>query len=150
ALDIDLGGDAKLKEIVSRECFAGGAEADATRSQNSCPNEVERQAKQIASDMRRLLDRQLQGYLAVIKAMRAAPGLKHLVLLSDGLGVYRDLSALDAVARAAAESGVQLSVLLQEPDPDVADASPKAPQQGMLDPGIVERRRQDNVTLAAG
>ncbi len=50
--------------------------------------------------------------------MRPAPGLKSLVVISDGVSVAsRDQRPrFEAIARAAAAAGVELSVLVQEPD----------------------------------
>ncbi len=50
--------------------------------------------------------------------MRPAPGLKSLVVISDGVSVAsRDQRPrFEAIARAAAAAGVELNVLVQEPD----------------------------------
>jgi VWFA-related protein len=63
-------------------------------------------------------DAQLRAYLNVIDAMRMAPGLKTLVLISDGLALApRDERMwCETIARTAASSGVQVSVIAQEPD----------------------------------
>jgi hypothetical protein len=61
--------------------------------------------------------------------MRQTPGLKHLVVISDGLFVpaRRSLTALTPIARAAAEAGVQVSVLVEEPEgPSPADKDANA------------------------
>jgi hypothetical protein len=79
----------------------------------------------------------------VINAMKAAPGLKQLVIVSDGLGVAGREQMLDfqPVARAAAEAGVHLSVLEQEPD--LTSVEDRAPLDN-------EVRRADNLALTEG
>ena len=61
--------------------------------------------------------------LAVIKAMGSARGIKHLVVLSDGVAIPRNPADFVPIARAAAEAGVQVSVLLEEPDRSLVDNS---------------------------
>jgi hypothetical protein len=88
-------------------------------------------------------ERQIDAYLGVINAMRQAPGLKHLVVISDGLVVpaHKGLSALTPIARAAAEAGVQVSVLVEEPEgPSALDT----------DPGIVAVKRADGLARIFG
>ena len=63
--------------------------------------------------------------------MREAEGIKHLVLLSDGLAVGRESDQVVPIARAAAAGGVQVSVLMEErDDSDAADEGPRAGARG--------------------
>ena len=89
---------------------------------------------------------QIRAYLNVINAMKPAPGLKELVIISDGLGVAsrQQLPTFEPVAKAAAAAGVQLSVLSQDPDMSDASKGGGAAQAGTTGAAIVYA---DNRTL---
>jgi VWFA-related protein len=158
SLDIERGDASALKDAISRECFNGSrAEVDAqTLDQlvagNQCASAVRNDARRIAGLTQQTTGRQLQAYQSVIKAMGAAAGIKHLLLLTDGLGISQDTPAVAPVARAAAEAGVQMSVLIEDADPSMTDAGRRttgsAAPQG--DPGLSQRRREDAFMLASG
>lgn len=167
AIDIDDGNMEQLKVAISRACFNGGrAEVDSQPLEvliaaSECATQVNRQARTIASRTRQTTRRQVGSYVAVIEAMKSATGLKHLVLLSDGLAVGRDASQLTPVARAAAAAGVQVSVLMEERDLSLTDggrrqvrgptgsseANPAPPQ---ADTGAPQRRIEDNKMFLSG
>ncbi|HEY6356613.1 MAG TPA: hypothetical protein VIX35_00130, partial [Vicinamibacterales bacterium] len=85
--------------------------------------QVARKVRMVGDLSHEIAANQIRAYLNVINAMRPAPGLKELVIISDGLGVAsrEQLPTFEPVAKAAAAAGVQLSVLSQ--DPDMSDAS---------------------------
>lgn len=163
AIDIDDGNLEQLKAAISRACFNGertevdSQPLDVLIATSECATQVNRQARTIASRTRQTTRRQVGSYVAVIEAMRSATGLKHLVLLSDGLAVGRDASQLTPVARAAAAAGVQVSVLMEERDLSLADGGRRqvrgpgdaaiAPQP---DTGAPQRRIEDNKMFLAG
>jgi len=159
ALAIDRGEAAALKDAIVNECFSGNASGMGNRSleevlsSDSCARTVQLNATRAAAQLKALLQRQAQAYERVIGAMRAAPGIRHLVVLTDGVALAQDVPTLQPMARAAAESGVQLSVLMASPDISLADggrrtAATPAPQQ--TDTGAPQRRREDNQLMLNG
>jgi VWFA-related protein len=162
AVEIDKGSDAMFKTVVARECFGGDQSAVAGSlltliADNSCVSDVQNMARRTAAMTRQTVARQVQAYLGVLNAMRAAPGIKHLLIVSDGLALYDDVSGLTPVARAAAEAGVQLSVLMEEPDMRLSDSttkfdanSPNSTTFAAADGGMMAARRNDDKAFAAG
>ncbi|MEX2273538.1 MAG: VWA domain-containing protein [Vicinamibacterales bacterium] len=160
SLDIERGDDALLKDVIARECFngdrtavAGVTLADLLRD-NECAVEVRREARQVAGLVRQNKGRQIEGVKSVMRAMAGVAGIRHLVLLSDGLPVSREVNDLHPLVRAAAEAGVQLSVLLEDPDISLADegrGGELAPGvKPQTDPGVSRRRREDDLLLVNG
>jgi VWFA-related protein len=165
SLEIDDGNQTMLKNAITRECFNGdtsqtsGQTVESLVVSSNCAQQVQHQAQRTAALTRQATNRQIQGYLSVIKAMASAggSGIKRLVLLSDGLGLSRDgPTLLGPVVLAAAKSGVQITVLVEEHDSSATDegrqsllpgASPSTPQP---DPGMTQRRREDDRALIAG
>ncbi len=120
AQEIAAGDEELFKSVVGRDCF-NGATPTAKQMTSSCADDVGRKVRQLDMLVQDTIDRQILSYIAVINAMREAPGRKFLVLLSDGLVVpNRSKSggalALEPIARAASAAGVQLSVLFADPD----------------------------------
>jgi VWFA-related protein len=139
ALEIQLGNPSLLQQAIQRDC---GLNASLNK-RDTCSENVERKERALGELSRQSAGRQIQAFINVINAMKAAPGLKQLVIVSDGLGVAsrEQQTAFQPVARAAAEAGVHLSVLEQEPDlSSVEDLSPVAN----------EIRRDDNLGLTEG
>jgi len=159
AIEIDDGNFEELKVAIARACFNGdraqvdGQVLDVIIATNNCAGQVNRQARTIASRTRQTTRRQVSAYVSVIDAMRAATGLKHLVLLSDGLAVGRRADQLTPVARAAAAAGVQVSVLMEERDLSLTDAGRHQGASGskaQTDTGAPQRRIEDNKMFLAG
>lgn len=157
ALDIiEFNDQATLRNVITRECFGGNGNAvggQATEvlvSRNQCAGAAQSAARMIAGLTRGTTGRQVAGVTAAIRAMKPAKGLKQLVLISQGIGVARNsANDFEPIARAAAESGVQLSVLVDESEEvdtgdggrSNADASGEA--AGSPDAGLTARRRDD-------
>ncbi|HEY6358243.1 MAG TPA: VWA domain-containing protein, partial [Vicinamibacterales bacterium] len=144
ALDAWAGDATLLQQIILRDCFPGKATLSPGAIANSpCADQVQRKTRMLGTLSRMTAARQLQAYLNVINAMKAAPGVKQLVIVSDGLGVASREQMVDfqPVARAAAEAGVHLSVLEQEPDLTSVE------DRGPLDNEV---RRGDNLALTEG
>ena len=159
ALDIDRGDSTVLKQAVINECFAGDTRSVQSQTvgellaSNGCAREVQLSAMRIAAQMKATVQRQAQAYEAVIRAMRGTSGIRHLVIMTDGVALSQDIATMQPVARAAAEAGVQLSVLMATPDISLADAGRRptptnSPRQ--VDTGAPQRRREDNAMLLNG
>lgn len=156
SLEIAQGDTNTVNDVVARECFHG-ATTDTTATgdvmttvgSSDCASAVYAQALRTAAFTRVTTGRQLAACLATIKALGQAPGVKHLIVLSDGLGLPRDATGVDPVARAAAAAGVQVNVLVATPNPDIRDT-------GALDAlnpvngGATELRRDDDRALING
>src|SRR5688572_4241495 len=159
AIDIDNGNLDELKVAIARACFNGNrAQVDrevleVLISQNDCAAQVNKQVKTIAGQTKQTTRRQVGAYVAVIEAMKAATGLRHLVVLSDGLAIGRDATQLRPVARAAAAAGVQVSVLMEERDMSMSDVGRRQVGAGVsaqTDTGAPQRRLEDNRMYLAG
>lgn len=157
AIDIIDGGNMEtLKKAIADGCFGGDRTQvesqvlDVLISTNTCAGQVQKQARTIAARTRQTTRRQVGSYVAVLEAMRAATGLKHLVVLSDGLAVGRDADQLVPVARAAATAGVQVSVLMEERDLSLSDGGRRDTSGGRTDIGAPQRRIEDNLMFLNG
>ncbi len=167
SLEIDSGNLEPLKESIAQACFNGDRALvdsevlDVLIANNNCASQVRQQARQTASMARRVASMQLNGYEAIIRAMGSADGIRHLVLVSDGLAIGREVSQLRPLATAAAEAGVQVSVLMEEPDLSLADAGRRAikpPAAGVTSPppppqadiGAAQRRIEDQRMYMSG
>ena len=158
AIDIDNGDNEPLKVAIVNACFGGErakSPVDTTVlevliAQNNCAAQVNKQARTIAAQVKGATRRQVAAYVSVIDAMKAATGLRHLVVLSDGLAIGRDAAQLFPAAKAAAAAGVQVSVLMEERDLSLADAPKRSVGGGSLDPGAPQRRVEDNKMFLAG
>jgi VWFA-related protein len=159
ALDIDGPNPGLIKEVIIRECFNGdrtvvnSQSIEAIIAANQCASDMVSESRRIAGLTRQTVARQIGGYLGVIKAMSVASGIRHLILLSDGLAIQKEAANLSTVARAAAEAGVQVSVMMEESDINLADpgrrdAGAGVPQQ--VDVGQAQRRRNDDKIFMDG
>jgi VWFA-related protein len=161
ALDIERGDVSALKEAIARECFNGNAQIFNTQSveailaSSQCASDIRIQARRTAALTKQTTDRQVAAFQSVIKAMKPATGIKHLLLLTEGLGITFDSSSLEPVARAAAEAGIQLSVIVEEPGMSLSDPGRRDPGTGpgtmtQPDTGMAQRRREDNAMFVNG
>lgn len=157
ALDIvDFNDSSVLRNVITRECFGGNANdvaslrTDQLISRNQCAGDAQGFARMISAATRSNTGRQIAAIIGAINAMKPAKGLKQLVLMSQGIGVARNsLTEFEPIARAAAEAGVQLSILVEEGDDldssdggrSIEDAGGEA--RGAPDAGLTARRRED-------
>lgn len=119
ALEIDSGMRNVLVTVIQRECPSLRGKIlrpDQMIVDDSCAEEVDRRARRTATMAKRQTAEQIASYVAAINAMAAAPGIKHLVILTGGLALHNNAIDLNVVARAAAAAGVQLTVMGEEPD----------------------------------
>ena len=169
AIDIADGNMEELKTAIARACFNGdmnkpnaeGLTVASTMlevliSRDNCAGQVNKQARTIAAQVKQTTRRQVAAVVSVVEAMKAATGLRHLVLLSDGLAIGRDAAQLTPLARAAAATGVQVSVLMEERDLSLADGGRRQFQptddreKVQSDTGAAQRRIEDNKMYLAG
>ncbi len=169
AIDIDRGDDTLLKQVIIRECYAGDASLWGNRSvqeviaDDQCASDVYSESRRTAALMRQVKYRQLEGFRSVINAMRGATGIRHIIFLSQGIAVSREIDDLKPVVKEAAAAGVELSLMVEEPgasmqdegrrvtaQPDeVASAGQAQPNQ-QVDIGMAQRRREDNMLFVTG
>jgi VWFA-related protein len=161
ALDIDAGDAEALKTAIAQGCFNGDRTEvdsqvlDVLIAANSCASSVRQQARRTAAMARRQASLQIDAWSAVIRAMGVASGIRHLVIVSDGLPIGREGALLTPIARAAAEAGVQVSVLMEEPDASLSDEGRAAMPLGSTarpqnDTGAARRRTEDQRMYMAG
>jgi len=152
ALDIDYGVMEALKLAIARACFSGSRTEvdsqvlDILIAQNSCASSVRQQARQTAAMAKRLTTLQIDGIEAALRAMGQADGIRHLVVVSDGLAIGRDSQQLNRLAAAAASAGVQVSVLMEEHDMSLTDEGRRdvgADNKPQFDTGSAQRRIED-------
>lgn len=153
---IDYNDQSTLRRVIARECFGGDGNSIASQttevliSRNQCAGNALGAARMIAAATRSNTDRQVDAIVQTLRAMKPAKGLKQLVLMSQGIGVARNsLLDFEPIARAAAESGVQVSILVEEGDDlDLGDGGRSADNDrgesiGPPDSGLTGRRRDD-------
>jgi VWFA-related protein len=160
ALAIDRGEQGVLRDAIVAECFHGDQSRmpfptiEDVLAHDSCARTVQLSAMRTAAQLKAVVRRQTQAYEGVIRAMGTAAGIRHLVVLTDGVALAQDLAAMQPVARAAAEVGVQLSVMMDTPDNvSAADGGRRVPPPGQVqqpDTGAPQRRREDNQLLLNG
>lgn len=159
SVDIDRGDDSLLKSVIGRECYNGDQQVLNSLSlqqvliENVCAKSIQIEARRVAALTRQNKERQIDGIKSVIAAMKTANGIRHLVLLTDGLPVSRDINDLNPLVRAAALAGVQLSVLLEDPDVNMNDTGRGTLDAGVkpqADTGTSRRRREDDRLMFDG
>ena len=153
ALEIDLGDPNSLRRVVVRECFGGNTRAasqaiEVLMRDNDCAADVRSIARRIASHTRVTRARQADAYTSIIKSLGGVPGIKHVVILSDGIGMVREFHELVPIAKAAAAHGVQLSVLVEEGDISLGDPGrDEGETMKGVDAGMASQRSVDTRTL---
>lgn len=154
ALEIDRGNDTLLREVIIRECGGQAGTATGTAQEmiaaNPCAGGIKVEAQRTASFTKDTRARQLDAMSNVVAAMRGSSGIRHLVILTQGIHVHKDLSNLVPITRAAAGAGVQISVVMEEPDGMTMAGSLNSSGNGRTDSGLPKRIREDNVLALNG
>lgn len=162
ALEIaENGSTGKAREVMLRECFdprvaaqMGGRSTEMIRTTNSCADDVPVRASRIVQQIRSTREQQLQSLESIVTSLRQPAGIKHVVFLSNGVPVTRDISGIAAVARTMGVAGVQVSTMVQEGDIDLRDSgsSVESPggSSGPVNPGRAQSRREDDRMLLGG
>ncbi|MEX2272582.1 MAG: VWA domain-containing protein [Vicinamibacterales bacterium] len=107
-----------LRDILDKRCGLSISKSlGQLLAESKCASDIDRQTRHNATFARRNARDQLDAYIAVINAMAPAPGVKQLVVLTDGLAVApQDSASFIPVAKAAATAGVQITMMMEEPD----------------------------------
>src|SRR5262249_2908249 len=96
ALNIDRGDAGALNDAITNECFGGDASPfnrstlEQILGESACARTVKLDAARTASQMKAVVQRQAQSYEGVIRAMRNAGGIRHLVIVTDGVALSQD------------------------------------------------------------
>jgi VWFA-related protein len=157
ALAIDRGETIVLRDAIVNECFGGDpnkmpfSTIEDVLAHNTCAIDVKIGVARIAAQLKALVRRQAAAFEAAIRAMGIASGIRHLLVLTDGIALAQDVSEMQPVARAAAETGVQVTVVMNTPDNVSATDTGRRPElRGEVDTGLPQRRREDNALLLDG
>ena len=117
-IEIQSGDSAQLDQVIIRDCYPGAVPpSPQTMEGSSCGEDVARKARAVGAVSEATARRQIQSYLEAVAALHDVPGLKQLVVISDGLALPRrtqEAVALDPLAKTAAAAGVQVTVLSEE------------------------------------
>jgi VWFA-related protein len=115
AVDIMEGDQSKRLALLRQLC---GGFSSAAIETTDCAHDVDQKVRLLGGVAKANAARQIQALIDTLDAMRVAPGLKELVIISDGLAVAQrlQLEKFQPVARAAAAAGVHLNVMSQDPD----------------------------------
>ncbi len=127
ALDADASG-AVLLDLIKRTCVINNSRTlSQLLAENECARDINRKARTNATFARVSTRNQLDTYIAKIQAMASAPGVKQLVILTGGIAL-RPAESRDfiPVAQAAAAAGVQITTMVEDPDPDPSLQGPAA------------------------
>jgi VWFA-related protein len=122
ALEAEQGSQGALRNMFESACgltpkLMASMTTAAILSQYKCASDAQRQARSNAVFARANARNQLETYIAVIEAMASAPGVKQLVVLTGGIPLRpADSADFVPIAKAAAAAGVQMSILMEEPD----------------------------------
>jgi VWFA-related protein len=152
AIQIADGNSALLDEVVTRDC----GKTTATGSGNTCPDDVRRKADEEGRLAEGYSERQSRAFLSAVKALGPVPGLKHIVLISDGLALVertQSAVALEPLSKIAAAAGVQVSVLNEEPDRanlKATDTSHAGAQTNLSGEINAQVKRSDDIALEQG
>jgi VWFA-related protein len=157
-IEIRSGDSAQLDQVIIRDCYPGVAPPSSNALENSqCGEDVGRKARQVGAVAEATARRQIQSYLEAVAALHDVPGLKQLVVISDGLALPRrtqEAVALDPLAKTAAAAGVQVTVLSEESsgaDVEDTDHSTNAYPGVMLTGQLAAQlRRADDLSLRQG
>lgn len=147
SIEIDRGNETLAVNVIKRECFAGqplapGSTLYSLVVNNTCAAGIMTEAKRTAGLTRQTRLRQLLTMTNVIGAMRGAAGIRHLVIITDGISVQNEINDIQPFTRAAASAGVQVSVIME--DPDLIDMNTTGRRDQQVDTGGSQRVREDN------
>lgn len=161
SLEIEGGNESALRNAIVRECFKnqpsaiGGQSTVEIIAANPCAAGIDTEARRTAELSRQTRSRQLDAIRAVLAAMKSAAGIRHLVILTNGIAVQHDVIDIQPLAIAAASAGVQVSVVMEDPESVTMDSvlninEDKAGNTVRTDGGFAARVREDNRMVLNG
>jgi VWFA-related protein len=147
-----------LTAAINRECAGGDdsfAAGNAIGNYNTkCASDVMSSARLIASLSQGAARQQVSALARTAAALKEVPGVKQMIVLTQGMAGTRNLENLfEPMVTAAAAAGVQLSILTE--DEDNIDLSTQerlrtALGQSVGGTGIAARRREDRLAFMLG
>ena len=152
AIQIADGNSSVLNEVVNRDC----GKATGAGPTGTCADEVQRKADSAGRIAEGNAERQVHAFLGAVKSLSPVPGLKHIVLISDGLSLVertQSAVALEPLSKVAAAAGVQVNVLNEEPDRanlQATDPSHAGLGTGLSGEVMAELKRRDDIALEQG
>lgn len=147
-----------LTAAINREC-AGGEDSFAAgiaigNYNTKCASDVASSARLIASLSQGAARQQVSALARTAAALKEVPGLKQMILLTQGIAGTRNLESLfEPMVTAAAGAGVQVSILTEAED--AIDLSTQerlrtALGQPVGGAGLAARRREDRMAFMLG
>lgn len=147
---------AALDTAITRECRDGGralqtgeagSASNAIGNYNSkCASDLATAARFMASVAQGLARQQVSAIGGVLHAMKHAPGLRQLIVLTQGVAGTRNFASLfEPIVEAAAVAGIQVSILTED-DVGVDLSSQDRGTTGLgqvVGSSLVDRRRED-------
>lgn len=123
ALEADAS-NGTLLELIRSSCGVNNSRnLPQLLAENTCASDVQRRVRDHARFARVSTRDRLDSFAAVIKAMGSASGVKQLIVLTGGIALRpSESSDFIPVAQAAVASGVQITILMEEPDPQESTA----------------------------
>ncbi|MEZ5316856.1 MAG: VWA domain-containing protein [Vicinamibacterales bacterium] len=146
-----------LDTAITRECLDGGralqtgeygAASNAIGNYNSkCAADVATAARLMTALAQGLARQQVAALAGVLDAMKDAPGLKQMIVLTQGVAGTRNLdSVFEPMTAAAAAAGVQVSILTEDDegvDLSSQDRGVNGLAQSVGGSSLSDRRRED-------
>jgi VWFA-related protein len=146
------------RTVITRECpsvgpatepDSGGGTYSTAISQyaTKCATDVLTESRLIATLVQGTTNRQIASLASALGAMKGAPGLKQMVVLSQGVATTQDFMTLyEPVTKSASAAGVQLSFLMDDDDDldmSVQDKGVNAVRQQVRGSAASATRRED-------
>jgi VWFA-related protein len=147
-----------LNTAITRECLDGGRQAgqvlNAINNYNTkCATDVASSARLINGLVLGMARQQIGALAGVLDAMKEAPGLKQMIVLTQGIAGTRDLtSVFEPVITAAAAAGVQIAILTEDDegvDLSMQNRGITALGQGVGGSSLADRKREDRKMFRA-
>jgi VWFA-related protein len=146
------------RTVITRECptaapavgtgDSGGVYSTAINMYaTKCATDVMTASRLIATLVQGTTNRQIASLANTLSAMKGAPGLKQMVVLSQGVATTQDfVTVYEPVTRSASAAGVQLSFLMEDDDDldmSAQNRGQNAVRQPVRGSGETTTRRED-------
>lgn len=151
---IDQGAEVLLKNLIVARCripdsIVNSKSVEQLVAEYQCAHDLDRRVRDNARFARTNTRNQLDAYISVIKAMAFAPGVKQLVVVTGGVAAAPGPpTELIRVAKAAAAAGVQLTMMMEEPD--ATDISLRNPRDFATDQQQIMQQVETLAEISGG